>query len=305
MSKLDLNLLVIFDAIMKEQSISAAAEQLAMTQPSVSNAVARMRHNWKDPLFIKQGRGIKPSPFALALWQQVASPLEQIRSAVSSTPFNAAHSERTFRIAITDGTSGLFWPALRRHLERHAPKINLHAVPYKLDGEALLVNAEVDLVLDYYENRHPQILSQHLFDNQFVCVMAKAHALSEKTLTLGDFAAAEHLLVSLSGDASGTVDRKLAQLGHSRRIAMTVNSFASAKTLIEESRLISTLPYSIIASWQSLDKLTVKTLPFTVPSVPISMAWHSRNEASASLRWLREAIVDIVKTQPQRFNNES
>jgi DNA-binding transcriptional LysR family regulator len=303
MSKLDLNLLVIFDAIMKEQSISAAAEQLAMTQPSVSNAVARMRHSWKDPLFIKQGRGIKPSPFALLLWQRVASPLEQIRSAVS-LPFNAAQSECTFRIAITDGTAGLFWPALRRHLERHAPKVNLHAVPYKLDGESLLVNAEVDLVLDYYENRHPQIQSQHLFDNQFVCVMAKNHPLCEKALTLANFVAAEHLLVSLSGDASGTVDRKLTQLGLSRRIAMTVNSFASAKTLIEESKLISTLPYSIIASWQSLDKLTVNTLPFTVPPVPISMAWHSRNEGAASLRWLRESILDIVKAQPQRFNNE-
>jgi DNA-binding transcriptional LysR family regulator len=305
MSKLDLNLLVIFDAIMKEQSISAAAQQLAMTQPSVSNAVARMRHSWKDPLFIKQGRGITPTPFALLLWQQVASPLENIRSAVSLAPFNAAQSEQTFRIAITDGTAGLLWPALRRHLEQYAPKINLHAVPYKLDGQALLVNAEVDLVLDYYENLHPQIHNQHLFDNDFVCVMAKAHPLSEKVLVLDDFVAAEHLLVSLSGDASGSVDKKLTQLGLTRRIAMTVNSFASAKTLIEESCLITTLPYSVIASWQSLDKLTVKTLPFTLPKVPISMAWHSRNEGSASLRWLREAIIDIVKTQPQRFSNAS
>jgi DNA-binding transcriptional LysR family regulator len=304
MSKLDLNLVVIFDAIMREKSISAAAVHLSMTQPSVSNAVARMRHSWKDPLFIKQGRGIKPSPFALKLWQQIALPLEQIQSAITPSPFIAAQSQKTFRIATTDGTSALFWPALRRYLEQYAPNINIHAVPYKLDGEALLVNAEVDLVLDYYGNNHPQINSEYLFDNVFVCVMAKDHPLNRGDISLDGFAAAEHLLVSLSGDASGSVDRKLAQLGLTRRISMTVNSFASAQALLEGSQLITSLPYPIVASWHCNERLVVKTLPIELAPVPISMAWHRRDQGAKSLLWLREVLLEIVNSQTHLFNGE-
>jgi DNA-binding transcriptional LysR family regulator len=304
MSKLDLKLVVIFDAIMREKSISAAAVHLSMTQPSVSNAVARMRHSWKDPLFIKQGRGIKPSPFALTLWQQIALPLEQIQSAITPSPFIAAKSQKTFRIATTDGISALFWPLLRSYLEQYAPNINIHAVPYKLDGEALLVNAEVDLVLDYYGNNHPQINSQHLFDNVFVCVMAKDHPLNRGDISLDGFAAAEHLLVSLSGDASGSVDRKLAQLGLTRRIAMTVNSFASAQALLERSQLITSLPYPIVASWQCNERLVVKTLPIELAPVPISMAWHRRDQGAKSLLWLREVLLEIVNAQAHLFNGE-
>ena len=114
MSKPDLNLMVIFDAIMQEQSVSIAAKRLSMTQPSVSNALSRMRHVFKDPLFIKDGRGIKPTPFANALWLEVASSLNVISDAVNPKSFVPHYAKRTFRVALTDGMASLLWLELRK-----------------------------------------------------------------------------------------------------------------------------------------------------------------------------------------------
>lgn len=300
MAKVDLNLIVIFDAIMKEQSITAAAEQLAMTQPSVSNAVARMRHNWKDPLFVKQGRGVRATPFAVALWQQVAGPLNLISSAVMPMVFDAKTTQARFRIALTDGMAAVIWPELRKIIESVAPNIDIHAVPYKMDGDALLMNADVDLVFDYFpESSQFANLSQHIrqqamFENRFVCVMNPQHRLANTALTLEDFVTAEHLLVSLSGDASGVVDSTLANLGQRRRISMTVNSFASGINLIKQSQLISSLPYPIVAEAHLANELVIKSLPISVPPAKITMAWHRRDDHSLGLRWLRDTLSGII-----------
>ena len=120
MATVDLNLMVIFDAIMQESSISVAAERLSMTQPSVSNAVSRMRHAWQDPLFVKQGRGIRPTPYAVELWKTIGEPLESIRIATERDEFNPATLKRTFRIATTDWMADLFWLPLKQRIELEA-----------------------------------------------------------------------------------------------------------------------------------------------------------------------------------------
>jgi DNA-binding transcriptional LysR family regulator len=294
MTKPDLNLLVIFDAIMQEQSISAAAQRLAMTQPSVSNAVARMRHHWKEPLFVKQGRGIQATPFAQTLWQQIAQPLRHIQEAIAPSPFIPAQAKRRFRIALTDGISALLWPPLRQVIETRAPGVDIHAVPYKGNGESLLLQAEVDLVFDYYSGTCTQIHRQWMFDNHFVCVMGAHHPLADTPLSLSQFTGAEHLLVSLSGQASGIVDTKLAELGLTRRIAMTVNSFSAAIALLQQSNLITVLPYPVVAHALESGQLFAAPPPLSVPPARISMAWHRRQEQDVGLRWLRTTLERIV-----------
>lgn len=134
MANLDLNLMVIFDAIMQEQSITAASDRLAMTQPSVSNAVSRMRHAWNDPLFVKHGRGIRPTPYAIRLWDDISQPLESIRQASTQKTFEPKQLERTFRIAATDWMADLFWLPLKERIQTEAPLVNIHAVPYTVNG---------------------------------------------------------------------------------------------------------------------------------------------------------------------------
>lgn len=294
MARVDLNLIVIFDTIMKEQSISHAAEQLAMTQPSVSNAVSRMRHHWQDPLFVKQGRGIRPTPYAQKLWHQINHPLSDIQQAISPVQFVPLYAKRQFRIALTDGMTGILWLPLRQFIEQHAPGIDIHAVPYKADGETLLLNADVDLVVDYYPGSNQLVHSQWLFDNQFACIMNPDHELAEQNLTLGRFVNSDHLFVSLSGDARGIVDKQLQKLDKSRRVAMTVNSFAGAIEILRGSNLISVLPYSVVAKAIERGDLIAKKVPLDIPPAPISIAWHTRDQRDLGLIWLRDVIKNIM-----------
>jgi DNA-binding transcriptional LysR family regulator len=294
MSKTDLNLIVMFDAIMTEQSVTAAAERLSMTQPSVSNAIARMRHYWKDPLFVKHGRGVRPTPYAKKLWQQVSSPLTEIQQAVTPAHFVPLYAKRQFRIALTDGMTGMLWLPLRKHIEKHAPGIDIHAVPYKVDGEQLLLDADVDLVLDYYPGSNPLIHSQWVLDNHFVCLMRPEHELANTVLTLGRFIKHDHLFVSLSGDAKGIVDVELEKQGLQRRIAMTVNSFSGAVEIIRGSNLITVLPYPVIANAAIRGEVIVKPVPLTIPPAPISIAWHTRNDRDVGLEWLRGILSELI-----------
>ncbi len=292
-NKTDLNLFIIFDVIMQEQSISAAAERLFMTQPSVSNAVSRMRHQWNDALFVKQGRGIKPTPYANQLWQTIAEPLNIISNAVNPAQFIPALARQTFRISLTDGMTSMLWLPLRKMIEQEAPGIDLHAVPFRANGEQLLLDNEVDLVLDIYKGEHKLIHSKWMSDLNFVCVMRPNHALAKSALTLENFLAAEHLLVSHSGDAQGMVDSKLAELGKTRRIAMTVNTFASVFPLLADSNLITILPEAATSEYVAAGEVITKKLPISIADVKIYMAWHTRQNRDPALSWLMNRINKI------------
>lgn len=295
MANLDLNLMVIFDVIMQEQSITAAAERLAMTQPSVSNAVARMRHAWRDPLFVKQGRGIRPSPYAEKLWRDIAVPLDAIKRAAEQQKFEPSTLKRTFRIAVTDWMADLFWLPLRKIIEVEAPLVNIHAVPYTVNGENLLLNADVDMVLDYFEGSSGKMQSQHLFDNHFVCAMRADHPLAKQDLNLQCFASAEHLLLSLSGEASGGVDKLLQQQGLNRRISMTVNHCYNIPKLLINSNMITTIPLPVILESVDSGQLIIKKPPFDLAPGPISMTWHTRHQRDSEISWLRNKVRSVLK----------
>lgn len=294
MANLDLNLMVIFDAIMQEQSITAAAERLSMTQPSVSNAVSRMRHTWKNPLFVKQGRGIRPTPYADKLWRDIAEPLQAIKLASDQQAFEATKLKRTYRIAVTDWMSDLFWLPLRQLIEIEAPEVNIHAVPYTVNGEKLLVNADVDMVLDYFEGSSSHVQSQHLFDNHFVCAMRPDHPLAKQELNLETFTASEHLFLSLSGEACGGVDILLQQQGLTRRIAMTVNHCYNIPRLLMNTQMITTIPLPLILASVDRGDLVVKKPPFDLTCAPISMTWHARDQRDEEILWLRKKVAEVL-----------
>jgi DNA-binding transcriptional LysR family regulator len=305
MSKPDLNLMVIFDAIMQEQSVTIAAQRLSMTQPSVSNALTRMRHVFKDPLFIKEGRGIKPTPFASSMWLQVSSSLNTISDVVSPKKFVPYYAKRTFRIALTDGLVSLLWLELRKVIEQTAPHINIHAVPYTMNGESLLMNAQVDLIADYVPDLGCYIQRQHLCNNYFVALMSPEHPLVDQEFDIKALINSDNLLVSLSGDASGIVDAKLAEQNLTRRIAMTTNSFASAMSLIKQTSLICVLPYAIAFEQVKSGSLVAKTMPIDIPPAEISMAWHNRSNRDVGLIWLRETIAQIVQNKQALFKSDA
>lgn len=294
----ELNLLVIFDAIMTEKSITRTAERLSMTQPAISNAVARMRAAWKDDLFVKDGRNIQPTTYAKNLWDQIRDPLHNLNQAIEPDVFDPQTAKRTFRIAVSDIVVDTVWLDLRRYFEAHAPGINLHAVPYTItNAQQVLDDAEVDLVMGETIPVPESIRSTHLLDICHVCAMRKDHPLAKPDLTIEEFASADHLLVSLSGDSYGATDRALHQLGMTRRVAVTVNHFASAAPLLIDSDLVAILPAAATYKHVASGKLSVTHSPVEIPRGSVSMWWHKRQDEDAGLQWLRDHIQEKFVTR--------
>jgi DNA-binding transcriptional LysR family regulator len=306
MARVDLNLLVVFDAIMTEGSITSAASRVGMTQPAVSNAVARMRLVWNDPLFVKQGRGLRPTPRAVSLWQKFRNPLLEIREMNAQNEFDPASSERVFRIGITEHPADMLWPNLRQMVEIKAPNICIHSVPIHRNTEELLLDASIDLAVHYHVGNYKNINATWLFNNKLVCVVRSGHRLlklldSEGVLPLAQYLLEDHLVVSLSGEARANVDDALDLLGVKRKITMTVNNFSLVTSMLQQSDLVCVTPQSVVASAVSAKTLIVIPLSFAIDPAPISMLWHSRQDRDPGNIWVRQLIlksidISVVKT---------
>lgn len=291
----ELNLLMIFDAIMTERSITRAADRLAMTQPAVSNAVSRMRTAWKDELFVKDGRNIQPTLHAQNLWSQIREPLVALSDAVDRKDFNPETAKRTFRIAVSDIVVDMVWSPMRKIIEQHAPGINLHAVPYTIvNTEELLEDAEVDMVVGPSGVVSGTFRAEYLFCPKYVCVMRHGHPLAKKDVSIEEFAAADHLLVSLSGDTAGYTDQVLMQHGLSRRIACTVNHFSSVTRIIQNSDLISVIPTTAVSRAIANDELAATMPPLEMAPQQVSLIWHKRQDRDGGLIWLRKHVKEII-----------
>ncbi len=288
---------MIFDAVMTEGSITRASERLAMTQPAVSNAVSRMRHVWKDELFVKDGRNIQPTLYAQNLWREIREPLEMLNNAVTPDVFEPETSTRTFKIALADAVVDIAWKELRQTIENEAPLINIHAIPYTIvNGEQVLIDAEVDMVIGASNAIvSPVILSEHLFKPEYLVIMRKHHPLAKCNLGLKEFADAPHLLVSLSGDVTGFTDQVLAQQGLKRRIAMSVNHFAAVGELIKTSDLIAVVPPTAVEKAIFSGDIIAMKPPIEINVASVSCMWHKRQQKDGGLCWLRQKLVNIIK----------
>lgn len=301
----ELNLLSVFDAIMTEGSITRAADRLAMTQPAVSNAVSRMRIAWKDELFVKDGRNIQPTLHAQNLWAQIREPLKQLGEAVDPSTFDPATAKRTYRVCGADLAINTAWKPLRKMIESDAPNINVYAFPYTIvNGEQMLNDAEVDVVIGTFGLTSSSITSQFLFNSKYVCAMRPGHPLAKANLSLEEFAAADHLLVSLSGDTVGFTDQALAQHGLKRRIAMTVNHFSIIVPLVAESDLITVVPSLAIENEIFRGELAVTRPPVDIPTNQLSCYWHRRQEKDPGLIWFRERLSSILRNTADRHARE-
>ncbi|WP_438862477.1 LysR family transcriptional regulator [Neptunicella sp.] len=299
----ELNLLMVFDAVMTERSITRAADRLAMTQPAVSNAVSRMRAVWKDELFVKDGRNIQPTVYAQNLWNQIKHPLGLLADAVDPREFDPATAKRSFRISMADIFVDMLWAPLRQIIEREAPGIDIHAIPYTLtNAEQLLDDARVDMVVGAINKTPSVIRSEHLMTPCYVCAMRPGHELAKANLSLKEFAAADHLLVSLSGDPTGMTDAALLQEGLTRRIACTVNHFSAVVPLLKNSNLIAVVPTATVEMAIINGELAATKAPLDIQMSQLSSLWHKRQDRDGGLIWLRKHIKNIVTADSLRHN---
>ena len=307
---LDLNLLRVFDEVMAERNLTRAAQNLAMTQPAVSNALRRLRDALGDDLVVRAGYGVEPTARALAIWPAVRDALGGLRQALAPGSFDPATSVASYVLAMADATAAQLIPPLIGSIEAQAPGVSLRVLPLTTrDPRALLESSEVDAAIGYFpvamaditqrimqEASPASVGYERLYDGHYVCVMRRDHPLSRGELTLDDYCAAHHLLVSFSGRPFGFVDQALAAIKRRRRIVVTVNQFFTAGKVVAGSDLLTVLPEHFVASTGIADALAIRRLPFEVPTVHVDMLWHRRAQQRADHAWLRGLILQAAKS---------
>ena len=298
---LDLNLLRVFDAVMAEGSLTRAAAALAMTQPAVSHALRRLRETVDQDLFVRVAHGVRPTPHAEALWPQVRAALATLRQALAPGDFDPRRDAVQMRLAMADATAALLAPALVARIEQAQALMNLRLLPLTTrDPQRLVEGGDADLAVGFFpglvasmvaQGRDSHLRHARLFDTRYVCVMRRGHPLAERVLTLDDYTAAHHLLVSFSGRPHGYVDEALAGLGRQRRIVLTVNQFFTAGRVVAQSDLLTVLPEGFVEATGNGADLVTRDLPLTLDPVHVEMVWHLRQDANPAHRWLRDQIV--------------
>ena len=304
--QLDLNLLRVFDEVMTERSLTRAAHKLSLTQPAVSNALQRLREALGDDLMKRSGQEMSPTPRALALWPAVREALGQLEGALVPGQFVPAQASNTFILAMADATAAKLMPGLLAAMDQTAPGVSIRVVPLTTrDPRRLLEDETLDLAIGYFPATMADLTAriqsgaavafshERLYSGEYVCVMRRDHPLAKEALTLANYCAARHLLVSFSGRPFGFVDEALAAIGQKRRIVLTVNQFFTAGKLVAGSNLLTVLPRHFVNATGIADQLVLRELPFAMPLVHVDALWHHRVHRLTAHQWLRQTLVGI------------
>jgi DNA-binding transcriptional LysR family regulator len=257
-----------------------------------------------DELVRRSGAGVEPTPRGLALWPTVRDALRQLQHALAPGEFDAGVADTTFLLAMADSTAAELIPGLVRILEEEAPAVSLRVLPLTTrDPRRMLENEEVDMAIGYFPALIASLAAlgqsgsgvpfetQRLYVGQYVCVMRRGHPLADAPLTLDDFCAARHLLVSFSGRPYGFIDQTLGAMGRERRILATVNQFFTAGRVVASSNLLTVLPRHFISVTGFGGQLVQRDLPFDQPLVHVDAVWHRRAQHRHAHEWLRQALL--------------
>ena len=295
LQRIDLNLMVAFEALVAERSVSAAATRLGVSQPAMSNALARLRSLFDDELFVRSGRAMLPTVRATQLEAQVARALAELRAALEpQSPFNPRTSRRVFNVSGGDYATMVILPDLAACLAAEAPLIDLRFRFVEKDAAIdLLDNDTLDLALGVFANPPKRLGLQTLFDEHFVSVARRDHPGLGDGMTLDAFAALPHLLVTERGDATGAVDEALARLGLERRVAMTVPHVLVVPSVLPSNDMIATVGARAARLFARAAPLVVYETPIAMPPWRMSMLWSRQKAGDPGLAWLRQILSGI------------
>jgi DNA-binding transcriptional LysR family regulator len=290
MSVPDLNLLVTLDALLAEGSVARAARRLRLSPSAMSRALARLRDVTGDPLLVRAGRGLVPTPRALALREEVALLVQQAQAALRpAAALDLAGLRRSFTLRVADGFVETVGPALLARLGRETPGLRLRFMTRTDQDSALLRDGSVDLETGVVSpTSSPELLTQALFRDHFVGVVRHGHPLAAGTITPERYAAGRHILVTRRSPERGAPDDALAPLGLDRDIVTRVDGFAAALALARSSDLIATVPALQTGSLRA--GLHSFVLPMAMPDITVSLLWHPRLDADLAHRWLRDCV---------------
>ncbi|HEV7768154.1 MAG TPA: LysR family transcriptional regulator [Thermoanaerobaculia bacterium] len=293
MSRPDLNLLVTLDVLLEEGNVARAARRLHLSPSAMSRALARLRETTGDPLLVRAGRGLVPTPRAIELREKVSQLVQDTRAVLrpAERP-NLEHLVRTFTLRSSEGFVENFGPALVARVGKEAPGVRLRFLQKVDKDSTLLRDGTVDLETGVVEETTgPEVRAQALFRDRFVGVVRIRHALTPRKITLARYAAARHVSVSRNGVQTAPVDDALQLLGRERNIVTIVSGFSMALALARASDLIATVPERHTGNLRT--GMHTFPLPFAIEEITVSLLWHPRMHADPAHRWLRECVREV------------
>jgi DNA-binding transcriptional LysR family regulator len=297
LARIDLNLLVVFDAVARRRSVTLAAESLALSQPAVSHALRRLRDLMRDPLFVRSADGLVLTPRAQACLPQVRSILADIEGVLVGDMFDPATTTRTFRLAGSDYTMLTVVPAVVARLRRDAPGARIDVSHVGIDLFDRMAAGDVDLGFFGSGLMPGRYRTRELFRERFVGLICRNHPLGPKAergaITLADYLAHPHVVVTFRNALPSPVDDALDRLGHQRRIAMVTPNFAANIASLPGTDLIMSAP-SRLATGADAERFVRFDLPIDAPAYAYLMGWHERTEQDPALAWLRGLIGDAA-----------
>lgn len=294
--KIDLNLLIAFAVLFREQSVSLAADKLHLGQPAVSGSLARLREMFDDPLFIRSGHRMQPTARATELHTELMPLLEQLQSALfQQAEFNPAHAKATITIGMNDWVEMWLMPQLVPALREHAQGVRLNVVASDPFTDAQrLEGGELDMIISVANQSARWMEREQLSAMEFVTLWNPTQLQLEEPLSAETYAAQQHVLVSYREASSSHIDTLLARQGLKREISYTTPHFSALPGLLSMMPVLATVPQGLCDSLQKTWGLCSSPVPLEMAPFDVALLWHQRHNSDAALMWVRGFIKRLV-----------
>jgi DNA-binding transcriptional LysR family regulator len=286
----DLNLLIVFDAVMQERNLTRAGDRLGMSQPAVSHALSRLRHALKDDLLVRSPEGMRPTPRAERMLVPIQAALRELQVTLEADEFDPSASSHEFAIAANNYAARAVIPSLVHRVAQLAPSVVLDVRPLGLLNVLdQLDNGDIELALSSLMEGGDRFKCVRLLEDEYAVVLSSDHADARSELSIEQFSAAPHVGITSSGDDAHFIDDALAERGLVRLISAKVPLHSLVSTLVG-SPAVSVLPRRVATDLTAYAPLTIKPLPFASPRIALAMIWHRRLDNHPAHRWLRATL---------------
>lgn len=296
LASLDLNLLVIFDALMKDRHLSRAGERVGLSQPAMSHALRRLRALLEDELFTRAGGAMMPTPRALALADPIGGALDRMRAALDTEPaFEPSSAERCFTLTMSDASAAHLLPLLIPLLRARAPGIDINLLASGArEGTEHLLSGAAELGIGVFPNLPERLHCEVLRTLQLVCIADRGHPALAGGLTLEAFLSLPHVGVDIGHDTGANVDSLIETMGLRRRIMLRVPHFLVVAASVIGSDLLAVVPTGLLREDEQA-RLAIHDLPVASPDVALHMAWRARQSQDPALNWLRQVVAEAMR----------
>ncbi len=293
---MDMRLLTIFEEIYKTKSVTRTGQNLDLPQTSVSLALGRLRQQFNDPLFVRTSKGMEPTPHARELVKPLRQALQILQAATrQQVVFDPARSERKFRISMTDFSHLEFLPSLINRVNELAPSVQIEILRITPDTASLLESGDSDLAVGFMPELEAGFFQQNLFQQNFACVVRKAHPRIGARMTEGLYKRERHVVVTAAGTGQDLVDKTLTRQGIQREIALTLPTLPGLGNLLANTDLVATVPVRVAQTLVRIAQVKLLAPPIAFPSFMIKQHWHERYQHDPANRWLRSQMADLFQ----------